>query len=60
MGEIFCEALPRIRVVLGRFGVPIIATISADVVVTVRTADGVDLEPPKVYRTKPPKKPVVR
>lgn len=52
MSEIFCAALARIRVVLDQYGVPIVATISAEVVVTVRTANGRDLDPPRIYRPK--------
>lgn len=56
MGEVFSSALPRIRIVLGKYGVPLIATITSDVIVTVRTAKGHDITPPKVYRPKHPKK----
>jgi hypothetical protein len=55
MSEVFCSALPRIRIVLGQYSVPLIATITADVIVTVRTANGENLDPPKVYRPKHPK-----
>ena len=53
MGRIFCEALGRIRTVLRRVEVPIIATVSTEATVTVRYADGAELRPPKTYAAKP-------
>jgi hypothetical protein len=49
MGQIFCHAMGRIRTVLRRFEVPILATVSMDAAVTVRYGDGTALRPPKAY-----------
>jgi predicted nuclease of predicted toxin-antitoxin system len=49
MGETFCLALDRIRTVLRRYPVPIVATVTASATVTVRIAGGDDLRPPKNY-----------
>jgi hypothetical protein len=53
MGQIFCAALGRIRTVLRRFEIPIIATVSMEAVVTAHYGDGSALRPPKVYAPKP-------
>lgn len=58
MGRVFCAALGRIRTVLRRYEVPIIATVSMEAAVTVRYGDGSELRPPKAYAPKPdPPKP---
>jgi hypothetical protein len=49
MGELLCGALDRVRTVLRRYRVPIVASVSLRAV-TVRIADGVELRPPKEYR----------
>jgi PIN like domain len=53
MGQIFCAALGRIRTVLRRFDVPVIATVRMDAAVTVRYGDGKELQPPKTYAPTP-------
>jgi hypothetical protein len=54
MGAIFCAALGRIRTVLRRYPVPIVATVSLRSV-SVRIAEGTELRPPKEYRQSPRK-----
>jgi hypothetical protein len=53
MGRVFCASLGRMRTVLRRFDVPIIATVRMDGAVTVRHGDGGELRPPKTYAPKP-------
>lgn len=53
MGKVFCEALARIRTVLRRYELPIIATVSIEAAVTVRYGDGGELRPPKIYAPEP-------
>jgi hypothetical protein len=53
MGQVFCAALGRIRTVLRRYEVPIIATVSMEAAVTARYGDGHELRPPKIYAPKP-------
>lgn len=50
MGEIFCNAMPRIRVALRENDVPIIATVSADAAVTLIVSGGKSLEPRRTVR----------
>ncbi len=52
MGQVFCAALGRIRTVLRRFDVPLIATVRVDAAVVVRYGDGGELRPPRTYAPK--------
>jgi predicted nuclease of predicted toxin-antitoxin system len=57
MGQVFRTALRRIRTVLRRFDAPLIATVRMDGAVTVRYGDGGELQPPRIYASKPRRRP---